>query len=416
MENTIRIFIGCVGFLLALLLNVMFNMPMIMVVAFASVIMLFLPLDALVCYVLFITPFSWLTPGYLVLIAFVILILKSRKLTAMQIVPGLIIMFVEIVNVSLYDFSITWAPVMSYCSFIGLFFYLLFYKSVNNYDNTIYLRSFLIGVTISLCVNNYILLSYYDLEILLSGALRTGIVEAEETRAVDIFVLNANSAAYYSITLLSCLFLGPKKLKMNVYLYICLLSVAIVSGLLSFSRTWVLVLIVICVLYILFEKIQTKLVAGVMISILMLILLSSQWVDQIIETFTTRFDNQNFETAGGRTELFAFYNDVWMSNMKYMLIGTGATFYKLVTNGVSSIHNGIQQIYVCQGLLGLFIYVYSAMHYHKHFKVNNIGIISYLPVIAVFLFGQSLQFLLPQFLMFPILGAAYVLRINYKSK
>ena len=199
---------------------------------------------------------------------------------------------------------------------------------------------------------------------------------------------------------------------MGIGLYVVLMVIAIASGLLSFSRTWMLVVAVIMLWYLIFEKQRNKLFMVVLMFLALFVVISQGWIEQILLTFTDRFELQNMETAGGRTELFHIYNEFWLSDISYVFFGTGTTFYKIIANMPLSIHNSIQQIYVCQGLFGLLIYILVAIYFSRNYSSPYKDYVSYIPLIAVFLFSQSLQFLMPQFLMFPILGAAYVLRIN----
>lgn len=407
-----KLILGVLAFILALIFNVEFSLPMVAVVALVAVTALFLSLDDLVCYVMCLVPFTWFTPGYMVLILYIILLLKTRSFRMMQILPTLMLIFLEFAHLSLYDFTIEWPQVLSFCSFLALFFYLLFYQPAKDVSPSRYVKMFCFGLAISLSLSSYILTKFYDIELLLSGALRSGVIDELETGLEEVNVLNANSAAYFAITLLACLLVGYKRLNMNKCLHICLLIVAIASGLLSFSRTWIIVCVLMFALYFIYEKAQNKLYLGLLLLVGLAVAISYGWIDMIMSTFMGRFELDNMETAGSRTVYFSVFNDFWTSQFGYVIFGTGVTFYKLVTNIPFSIHNSIQQIYVCQGLLGLSIYIWAAFYYKKHFCSSGNSFVYYIPFIAVLAFSLSLQFLLPQFLMFPLVGAVYVMRMR----
>ena len=130
----------------------------------------------------------------------------------------------------------------------------------------------------------------------------------------------------------------------------------------------------------------------------------------IYNSFLGRFEEDNFATAGGRTDLFKEYNDFMAQNPRYWLAGTGVVHYKEICNCSNSIHNGIQQIYVCHGIIGVLLFSFVIVGFYK--KYHKAKLIQYLPFIAVFIFDQSIQFLHPHFLMFPFICASCALKLK----
>ena len=72
-------------------------------------------------------------------------------------------------------------------------------------------------------------------------------------------------------------------------------------------------------------------------------------LSDISSGFINRFNNGEFKSAGGRTELFESYNEYFLDNPQYWLTGTGVAYYKDICKQSNSMHNGTQQIYINTG-------------------------------------------------------------------
>lgn len=390
----------------------------IMIVGIISMFMLILPYAQLVYLLFFILPLTCGIPGYVMLVSIVLLVLKSKHITAAQIIPALLIAISEILHVTFYDFNADFRGVLSYLSFISVFFFLLFEQD-KTVMRQVCIKYFCFGAVFTLAVIYAGLMLENGFAEVIAGNLRSGfamgIEEVEEMK--NRLVLNANSIAYYSIVSLACLMLGRKKLLLGKFVYIALLFITIAGGVLSFSRTWLLLVAVVFVLFIIANKPSNKFVLGAAIAAIvgLVIVSDSAFFAPIVENMTSRIGNDDIATAGGRFIIFERYNDFWLSEMKYVLFGTGAVYYKEVAGQFMSIHNGIQQIYVCYGLCGILLYIGVIVGFLRRNKHIKLSLLFCLPIIACFLFNQSIQFLNPYYLMLPFIPAAYALRIEKRG-
>lgn len=395
-----------------------FGVSGVMIVGIMSLFMVLLPYTQLVYLLFFILPLTCGIPGYVMLVSIVLLVLKSKHITAAQIIPALLIAISEILHVTFYDFNADFRGVLSYLSFISVFFFLLFEQD-KTVMRQVCIKYFCFGAVFTLAVIYAGLMLENGFAEVIAGNLRSGfamgIEEVEEMK--NRLVLNANSIAYYSIVSLACLLLGRRKLQLGFLSYVSMLVIAIAGGILSFSRTWLLLVAVVFVLFIIANKPSNKFVLGAAIAAIvgLVIVSDSAFFAPIVENMTSRIGNDDIATAGGRFIIFERYNDFWLSEMKYVLFGTGAVYYKEVAGQFMSIHNGIQQIYVCYGLCGILLYIGVIVGFLRRNKHIKLSLLFCLPIIACFLFNQSIQFLNPYYLMLPFIPAAYALRIEKRG-
>ena len=384
----------------------------ILIALFAIGSVIILPYEKSIWFTFFIMPFTCGIPGYTVLGVLIALIIKSKHINAKQIIPPLFFGFIEFAHSVFYEFSANYSLILSFISFLSLFFLLLFDK--HNVDRTKCIKMFIYGATVTLFIIYAKIIYNNSIEELLLGELRSGKVmglEDDTEFEIGFLGMNANSIGYYSIALYSSLLiLGRRILNMSKVSYTTLLTLSILFGLLSYSRTWVLLTILTTIIY-LFSTRWNKSYGAIIIILATLLLLTFYGIlDQGIEVFTTRFIDD--KTAGGRFELFDFYNKFWVSDIKTFLFGTGTIYSMQIANGILAIHNSTQQIYVGFGLIGLLFLIVTIISYIRNYKNINIPTTYYIPFIISLAFSQSLQFWYPSFLIFPFLVTAYILQIN----
>lgn len=69
-----------------------------------------------------------------------------------------------------------------------------------------------------------------------------------------------------------------------------------------------------------------------------------------LDVFMDRFKGD--KTMSGRTDIFGFYHNAFISNLDIFLIGAGAIHYMDALHYDHATHNGIQQILICYGITG----------------------------------------------------------------
>ena len=187
-----------------------------------------------------------------------------------------------------------------------------------------------------------------------------------------------------------------------------------VISLFTISRTFVIVLVIMLALFFLTGnnfKQRIKVLAIIAL-ILAIVVPYLQENTQIFEAFTERFEDENLATGTGRTEIFIEYMRFLWENPLRLIFGTGATFYREICNFSHSMHNGTQQILVSYGLVGfspIMIFLFGPIF--AFFRKNKFKLIKILPILAVVLFTQTIQFLNPNNLMLPYAVAMLCMKI-----
>ena len=353
--------------------------------------------------------------AYFLLFAYIILILKDKKPpTTIQILPLLFFLLLEFINNVFWTSDISFAQYLLYASYLAVFFYFSFLKD----SHVVYQRiitSFIIGLAVTLIFVSFGILENPQL-LMMDESMSRGKMGFSQDLSSTHFVLNANTIGYFSCTLLSFLFLGYKSLGCTKLAYYILLSVALISGLLSQSRTWIFIVIIGGFFMLLSSdfKQKVRLIIGILVMLTMIAISASELMDYILTGVMNRFESEDIHTAGGRTEIFTKYNEFMFSNPRYFFGGTGILKYREIAHIMNSCHNGTQQIFVSYGLIGLlFLFLFIV----KSFKLrcDRCTIVNYISAIIPFLFIQSIQFINPHYLMFPIAMSAIILRIPQKS-
>lgn len=394
------------------------SVPVYAIVGFATLPLLILPANESIKYTYFLLPIGWYYPGFTILLALLILLLRNRHYTGKTFIYySTLIIVLETAHCLMYDFAITISQPTSTCSFLAMFFYLLFAKNKISYADCII--AFSLGTLVSLVTSYGYIISNSGIDALITGALRGGFVD---TVIVDTDhpVLNANSAAYIALASFVSLLFSKKELNLPNTLYFLLVILLFFLGLLSFSRTYILISGLSLIIFILFSNTKNKFsILGVSaVAFLLLLFLVPSFYEAIENSFLVRFSESNLSTANGRTEIFTAYNEWWFSHPYAMILGTGITYYNYVVPSIGhSIHCGFQQLYVCCGIYGVFIFLIAALRFKKIFVPQNMEFSYYIPFLLILAFNQSIQMLYPQFLIFPFLVTSCVLRVknNFQS-
>lgn len=367
-------------------------------------------------YVFFTLPLVQSIYGMYLMIVAGMLYLKGGRISTLQIIFPLIILILEIVSkmTNKLDF-VDYNKIVVYMGYIITFFYLFFAK-LNNNIIKISIRYFCYGITFLFILTSWDIIVGGGSEKMIEEALlqRNFVGEIENEDERNNFILNANSIAYFSIVTISLLLMGYKKLSMRPIVYVFLLVISILLGILSLSRTWLMLIFILLILYLFTRKISHK-ISFVLVVLIVgyFVIQSENYVLSIVTNgFSERFEDSNFSTAGGRTEIYEEYNKFMSENNEYFIAGTGVVQCNEICGIGHSMHNATQQIFVCYGIVGLLLFSTVALIFLNKYRNKRALFIQYIPLIGSFAFVQSIQFLSPHFLMLPFIVATYALRLN----
>lgn len=374
---------------------------------------LILKLDKFKLFLFFLFPFTCGVPGNTMLVSIIALLVKSigkSHIRSLQIVPTVIIALLELFDNMIHVGDIDISAYASFISFTAVFFFILFDKS-NHKQSRECVIAFIFGTIFVCVVIYYKMITEFGMTMILAGNLRGNMGDIEMEK-VGKLILNANSMAYLSIIVISCVLMGIKKLKISSILCYFLLTLSILFGMGSFSRTWMILFFVVLIIYLMYNRNFKSLLSIFIFGGIMIIAFPS-----ILEGFsnvmTDRMNDDNFATAGGRTNAFEAFNKAWSQNLLYIIGGTGVTSYHEVLGFKNySIHNALQQIYVCLGISGLILYFTMFLRFFKTKICGVPNIYNYLPFGVGVIFLQTIQFLHPYYLILPMIPACYAFLVR----
>lgn len=415
-----RLLISVVFIAIILILRDLFDVGFnqVFILGLIGCICILLPYDELFYFTSFIAPIASGINGYALTLLLIFLLYKSKRKSLQQFIPVVILIIVELLHPPIY--SLPLSNELLYFTNIALFFFCS--SDINNLDSRRVVKYFIFG-TVLCCFlilgRTYLLTGNFE-SIFLDSA-RTGVTMGGDLSADNEthMALNANALAYISLLGFSCLLIGRKILSIPLSLYITSLCILLLGGIITLGRTWVIVTVLILLLYLFNLNIKQK-ISYVILSIALIFIVSqTDFIRSLFlvisSGFTERFTSADFAEAGGRMGLWKDYIQIWTSDISYVLLGISAPNYRLLFPDVNSIHNIIQQIFVCTGIVGLMVYLVFYFKLLLKSIRKRTKFILYLPIIAASLYLQSISVLANWILFLPLFPCIHALRLNMES-
>ncbi|MGD1820449.1 MAG: O-antigen ligase family protein [Pleomorphochaeta sp.] len=304
---------------------------------------------------------------------------------------------------------------LGYFSRLALLFFLILEpkKNINYYDSII---MFIVGTIVFISIVLLATLKFVNLDLFLGGYARFGEIRDFASISSNQMALsaNVNYIAYYSSVSIACiLFLIVRANRHSRVLYLILLYIFFV-GALTFSRAYILT---ICSIFFLFiiqlchgNKKSISIIASVFLLFIgFIIFLWSH--PEYVEKYLLRFNSTDGILKDSRFTILKLYFDYLYQYPIRFFFGTGILPYKYVTKISTSMHNGLQQILVGYGIFG-FIFFITGLLKSIFFATRNCkkDIVSFIPLVSVVLFTQTIQFLSPTELMLPFIIGIFSLK------
>lgn len=393
------------------------RMPAVPFILILSIPLWILPKASALRYTFFTTPFLMGVHGAYSLLIYVCLLCRVKVTNKYQYVFPIILFMVEVLDCFFFsDIGEYSTKILLYSSCLGILYFAFF---LENADYADLLKYFCWGLGLSLLLLYGRLMLHGTMDEILAVTNRDGLEEKiSGNDGINHFIANANSIGYYSIMLISALICVGKKLKFHMVEIALLLLIAIVAGGVSYSRTWLVCLAILTATYFVVSNMKEKVYFTVLITCAMIYVINTDngFIASLTAGFESRFEEENIITGGNRSTIFNRYNDFFFSHPSYWVTGTGTTCVHNVANNEVSIHNGTQQIYVCTGLIGTIVLLITALKLKASNEYRRKELTQWIPLLISILFLQTVQFLSPYFLMFPILAGVYALRLNENTQ
>ena len=384
-------------------------------VGFVLVFAIFCSHYDLATMVCFMFPLTWGLPyTYIFLGCIVLYWAKRRKIPAPSAVLLVLFFLLEVIASMFYP-SNDYTRILKYISVLAIFLTFLYDAEI---DKVSCIKAFYYGSVILCAV---ILISTVKnapsnwLYLFSRGWFRFGSKQAEDVEGMMLSV-NANTLAYYSVVgiTLSYCFIPSSKGKEKIF-YIFALALFVVSGVFTVSFSWVIVMTLCTFLYVFTQTKSAKAMLFTGLGILLVVLITRIALSntpELLTAFTTRLSKVDLATGDARTDLMLEYHNAFWDNPRFVFLGTGVTQYRQVTSNSNSFHNMIQQIFVSYGVIAGFVFFAGFLSPLRKLGRHTTTLIDWLPMIAVLLFTQTIQFINPESLMLPYVIAFYLLSVR----
>ena len=261
----------------------------------------------------------------------------------------------------------------------------------------------------------------FRLDIAFAERFRLG-MNANSSRGALSF--NANSLGVFSLLAMSGL-VQLWMIKEQKFTDILLCVGLFLSGLLTMSKTFILCFGILIVLVWLAQKgdLKNKIIFGAKaIGIMVLLMIPLVLImPGFFESFLGRFQVADF--SSGRIGLFIQYTNYILSSVSRFVFGIGVTGYDYVLKRqlryyyVNVPHNGIQEIVVVWGIVGLILFgLFMYCFFKEAKKKNKFMLINYIPFILIFVKIQLGQFVTSNYTMLMLVYIYLSLCHNFEKE
>lgn len=367
----------------------------------------------LVTFICFLLPLSCGIQSFIWLVLAGCILFRHQKVAKFAIILFVLFLCLEIVDQTCMSVA---TVNIKYTIFYLSSLFLVFNMSCEDNRELDYpknIKYFICGTCFLLVILFTRIILHYGIEEILTGAVRYKLDDT--TLSGDyVFFANANNLGLYAaVCFTTLLFVGKESLKMQKSEYTLAYIVVILGGMLTFSRTWIILTVLSLLSYLLLVKKNKSFFFVLFLTICLAVLASSSdYFKAIFEIFEARLKAEDLQDGAGRIDLLKLYNVFFSQNPQYWLTGTGAVYYQSICKQPNSMHNMIQQTYVCYGALG--VVGVGALFYHiYHTNKKYIkSIMLYAPFVCYLIFIQTVQFFNPIFCMYPLVLCVYCLRVK----
>lgn len=394
------------------------NLAKLYLVALAVIPAFIMSYQSLVCFIFFLFPLTSGIPGNIIFpILIIVLLLKKRNsFEKNSLYCFLILVFMELIHYIFYSFGINWTETLGYFCNLFFLFYLISLRD-GFVDNRKCLLFFCIGLAVFLLAIFFITQINGSVEMLLESGNRIG-YSKDITDSEDVMMLNANpnGLGFFSVVGIATIMVLYSLRTIKFRVMILFSALYLFVGAMSLSRTFLICVVLLFALYGFFLG-KTKGKKYWLLSLLFLVFIAAFFYyigknTLLYDAYTNRIDNSTGDNMGGRTDIFSSYNSYLLDNPVCLIFGTGAVHYRNVINTILvATHNGIQQILVTYGLIGLFFFIVITVSAVRKCYVTKMPI-CLLPFIIALFFVQSGQLLNPSIYLYLFIVSFYVMKLT----
>lgn len=394
------------------------DMGKMVVVAVVWVFCLFSKAEKIDYLVSAMIPLSFgFSTGYIFPVALCCIWIKRKEIPTTAIFFILAVAIMEFIHYPYYTFTykVNGVELVNFFSIIALLGYYSYNKKSNKPGMIMWygIGSAIFGLFVLL--NTFQSFSMSDL---MTGVVRMGMEGIKDSEdEVIAFAANPNALAYFMIVAISLMTLMLINKQGNAIVQIIVIIICSFAGFVTLSRTFFicLAIVLIAVMFTIrkkFSALTSTFLISLLICISIILLIQ---MDDLFTAFTERFEGD--KTGSGRTNIIAYYHNWLVNNPENYLFGTGSFFYLKYVGYDEATHNGIQQIVVCYGLMGLLFFFSLGLSVVKKSKrLIKDNTFLWVPLIIVLLFLQTIQSISPIIQIAPFLTCLWALQLQLSDQ
>ena len=236
---------------------------------------------------------------------------------------------------------------------------------------------------------------------IVSSRFRIGQIDSGDQNLVGLLEVNSNAIALLSILAIAFALILMNKKHMKLWAVVGITVYATVIGLLTVSKTFVLVYAGFWAIFLLWFVWKNggnifKPLALILIVVIAIVLLSKT---SIAQNVIYRFETESDLTTG-RLELWKQYWDYMLNSGYTALFGIGLQEILIKTGFETVPHNAIMETFLCLGFAGILLFsvffvffIRMGIDFIRNSHDTKHPFILFLPLLTYIVFIQGLQFL-----------------------
>lgn len=291
------------------------------------------------------------------------------------------------------------------------------YKIKNNYISIMFSWCFGLGAFCGIMLTKYI--HYFGLANFTTAVRRFGWIPASLDYSSTSMLMNPNELGKLVIITVFCLLTILKVQREYSYKIVFLITYFILFGLMSASRSFLIVFFTLLFVFMLELIIKPKhnkrIIIVLIITTLLMLIFVTIYMRPILIIISDRF--KSGDVSGSRFDIYRKYFNI-LRKSPYLIFGSGMQDYNEKYGLPYSSHNFFIEIISIWGIVGLAltffwcIGLYSSLKLKKFIFLKNKTILPLLPLLGLFLYEQTGQFFISYYNTFPPLIIA-LLNIKY---
>ena len=236
---------------------------------------------------------------------------------------------------------------------------------------------------------------------IVSRSFRIGQVELADENVVGLLGMNSNGIALFSVLAIAFALILINKNRMKLWAVIGITVYSTVVGLLTISKTFILIYAGFWAVYVLWfvwkngGNVLKPLALIIVVAVAVVLLSKTNMAQNIMHRFETESD-----LTTGRLDLLTQYWNYMLNSGYTALFGVGLQDTLNKTGFDTVPHNAIMETFVCLGIVGIALFavffvfmVKMGINFIRNNRDTEHSFVLFLPFISYVVFIQGMQFL-----------------------